>query len=153
MEDLLGQMWIEREMPERPKESFLSGLFGGGYRNVDREELCELIIHYFIIIIPNYVYLIVNLPNLVGETAGKSSRSVAKLMPGPAAPPEVVKAQAQANTVAGEVAKTRNMLVERGQKLGQVEDKTEKMMNEAENFSSAAHQLMLKYKDKKWYQL
>lgn len=24
---------------------------------------------------------------------------------------------------------------------------------ESENFSSAAHQLMLKYKDKKWYQL
>ncbi len=41
MEDLLGQMWIEREMPERPKESFLTGLFGGGVRNVDREELCE----------------------------------------------------------------------------------------------------------------
>lgn len=43
MEDLLGQMWIEREMPERPKESFLTGLFGGGVRNVDREELCELL--------------------------------------------------------------------------------------------------------------
>lgn len=65
----------------------------------------------------------------------------------------MVQAQIRANTVAGEVAKTRQQLVERGQKLGQVEEKTEKMMNEAENFSSAAHQLMLKYKDKKWYQL
>lgn len=90
---------------------------------------------------------------LVGEASGKSSRSVAKLIPGPAAPPEMVQAQMRAGSVAAEVAKTKMMMVERGQKLNQVEEKTEKMMNEAENFSSAAHQLMLKYKDKKWYQL
>lgn len=91
--------------------------------------------------------------NSVGEASGKSSRSVAKLIPGPAAPPGMEHAQMRAGTLASEVAKTRMKLVERGQKLGEVEERTEKMMNEAENFSSAAHQLMLKYKDKKWYQL
>lgn len=44
-------------------------------------------------------------------------------------------------------------MLERGEKLGQLEDKAEKMRNEAENFSSSAHELMLKYKEKKWYQL
>ena len=45
------------------------------------------------------------------------------------------------------------LAMERGEKLGQLEDKTAKMAADAENFSSAAHQLMLRYKDKKWYQL
>lgn len=43
--------------------------------------------------------------------------------------------------------------MERGDKLNQLEEKAEKMRNEAENFSQSAHELMLKYKDKKWYQL
>jgi len=59
----------------------------------------------------------------------------------------------RSSTAASEIAKTRLMLVERGDKLGQLEDRTGKMMSDAENFSSAAHSLMLKYKDKKWYQL
>jgi Synaptobrevin len=44
-------------------------------------------------------------------------------------------------------------MVERGEKLGVLEERSERMRNEAEAFSSSAHQLMLKYKDKKWYQL
>lgn len=45
------------------------------------------------------------------------------------------------------------MVVERGDKLSQLEDRTARMMNESENFASSAHMLMNKYKDKKWYQL
>lgn len=41
---------------------------------------------------------------------------------------------------------------ERREKLGEVEDRTEKMMNTSENLSSAAQGIKLKYKDKKWYQ-
>lgn len=37
---MIGELFIPHEMPEPPKESFLKGLFGGGYRNLDREELC-----------------------------------------------------------------------------------------------------------------
>lgn len=44
-------------------------------------------------------------------------------------------------------------LNERGDKLSALEDRTARMANEAENFSSAAHQLMVKYRDRKWYQL
>lgn len=40
-----------------------------------------------------------------------------------------------------------------GDKLSHLEERTQRMMNEAENFSGTAHQLMLKAKekDKKWY--
>lgn len=44
-------------------------------------------------------------------------------------------------------------MMERGDKLGQLEDRTERMMMNAEKFSSNAHELMQKSKDKKWYQL
>ncbi|XP_021964432.1 syntaxin-binding protein 5 isoform X2 [Folsomia candida] len=130
LDELLGLLWKEIEMPEKPKESFFGSLFGVGVRNVDREEL-------------------------FGEAAGKTSRSVAKLIPGPGTglTPNQEHLQMRAGTIAGDISKTRMLMVERGQKLGDLGDKTEKMMNESENFSSAAHQLMLKYKDKKWYQL
>jgi len=144
--DLLGQLYMETtEMPERPKESFFAGLFGVGVvRNLDREEL-------------------------FGEAAGRTSKSVAKLIPGPNSTSssqqqtftstssqqqqQAEHMQMRSGTLAGDVARTRMMMVERGQKLGDLGDKTEKMCSESENFSSAAHQLMLKYKDKKWYQL
>jgi len=42
MDSMLGELYLETEMPERPKEGFLTGLFGGGVRNLDREELCKI---------------------------------------------------------------------------------------------------------------
>ena len=36
-------------MPEPPKEGFFKGLFGGGVRPVDRDELCESM--FFLLII------------------------------------------------------------------------------------------------------
>jgi len=39
---MLGDLYLEVEMPERPKEGFFTGLFGGGVRNLDREELCKI---------------------------------------------------------------------------------------------------------------
>jgi hypothetical protein len=42
--------------------------------------------------------------------------------------------------------------MERGEKLGELEERTERMKLEAEQYSSTAHQLKMKYKDKKWYQ-
>lgn len=42
--------------------------------------------------------------------------------------------------------------MERGEKLGQLEDCAEHMRNKAEQFAYNAHLLMTKYKDKKWYQ-
>lgn len=124
--EMVGELFLPRDMPEQPKQSFLQGLFGGGVRSLDREEL-------------------------FGEASGRPSRSVAKHIPGPSANLDVLKHNA--GTAAGEIAKAHRMAMERGEKLTELEERTQRMMNEAENFSSSAHGLMLKYKDKKWYQL
>lgn len=39
--EMLGELYLPRDMPEPPKESFFRGLFGGGSRQLDREELCK----------------------------------------------------------------------------------------------------------------
>jgi hypothetical protein len=45
--DLMGELFLPCEMPEPPKEglgaSLLRGLFGGGTRVFDREELCKFL--------------------------------------------------------------------------------------------------------------
>jgi syntaxin-binding protein 5 len=38
---MLGELYLPQEMPEPPKESFFKGLFGGGTKSIDREELCK----------------------------------------------------------------------------------------------------------------
>lgn len=38
---MIGELFSPTDMPEPPKESFFKGLFGGGARNLDREELCK----------------------------------------------------------------------------------------------------------------
>lgn len=42
---MMGDLFIGHDMPEPPKESFFKGLFGGGSRSLDREELCKRNIH------------------------------------------------------------------------------------------------------------
>lgn len=87
----------------------------------------------------------------VGESSGKPLRTVAKHIPGGAA--QLDQLGARAGSAAGDVARAHMLVVERGDKLSRLEDNTERMHNQAAEFSSSAHQLMLKYKDKKWYQL
>ena len=43
--------------------------------------------------------------------------------------------------------------MERGEKLSELEMKTGEMNIKAKAFADAAHQMSLKYKDKKWYQV
>ncbi|GBP86141.1 Syntaxin-binding protein 5-like [Eumeta japonica] len=127
LNEMLGELFLPREMPEPPKESFFRGLFGGGgARPLDREEL-------------------------FGEGSGRPNRTVAKHIPGPTANLESLGQRA--STAAGEVSRAHQLVVERGDKLSQLEDRTERMHLQAAEFGSSAHQLMLKYKDKKWYQL
>lgn len=85
----------------------------------------------------------------VGESSGRASKSIAKHIAGPS----LEQLGQRANTASSEVSRAHQMMVERGEKLGLLEDRSERMKNEAESFSTSAHQLMLKYKDKKWYQL
>jgi hypothetical protein len=40
--EMVGELFLPNDMPEPPKEGFFKGLFGGGIRSLDREELCEL---------------------------------------------------------------------------------------------------------------
>ena len=87
----------------------------------------------------------------VGESTGKAGRGVARHIPGPAANLETLTYKA--GSVAAEVQKTRQALNERGDKLSMLEDRTQRMANEAENFSNAAQQLMVRCRERKWYQL
>ena len=42
--------------------------------------------------------------------------------------------------------------MERGEKVSELEERTEQMRREAEQYSLSAQQLKNKFKDKKWYQ-
>lgn len=44
--EMLGALYTVQEMPEQPKESFFKGLFGGGTKSLDREELCKCVARF-----------------------------------------------------------------------------------------------------------
>ncbi|XP_047677220.1 syntaxin-binding protein 5 isoform X2 [Tachysurus fulvidraco] len=126
LQEMLGELFTPVETPEAPNKGFFKGLFGGGAQSLDREDL-------------------------FGEmTAGKASRSLAQHIPGPGG---MEGMKGAASGVVGELARARIALDERGQKLGELDERTAAMMSSADSFSKHAHDVMLKYKDKKWYQL
>ncbi|KAG7467302.1 hypothetical protein MATL_G00151890 [Megalops atlanticus] len=125
LQELLGELFTPVETPEAQNRGFLKGFFGGNAQTFDREEL-------------------------FGEAAaGKASRSLAQHIPGPGG---MEGMKAAAGGVVGDLARARIALDERGQRLGELEERTALMMSSAEAFSRHAHELMLKCKDKKWYQ-
>lgn len=87
----------------------------------------------------------------VGEASGKGSRSIAKHVGPSSVDPAALSARAGAAT--SDIGRAKMLAIERGQKLGELEERTARMMMESESFSSNAQQLMMKYRDKKWYQL
>ncbi|CAN9502333.1 unnamed protein product [Ophioblennius macclurei] len=126
LQEMLSELFTPVETPEAPNRGFFKGLFGGGAQSLDREDL-------------------------FGETAaGKASRTLAQHIPGPGG---MEGMKGAASGVVGDLARARIALDERGQKLGELEERTAAMMASAESFSKHAHDMMLKYKDKKWYQL
>ncbi|XP_033966126.1 syntaxin-binding protein 5-like isoform X6 [Pseudochaenichthys georgianus] len=125
LQEMLGELFTPIETPEAQNRGFLKGFFGGNSHNFDREEL-------------------------FGEaSAGKASRSLAQHIPGQAG---MEGMKVAASGVVGDLARARIALDERGQRLGELEDRTALMMTSADVFSKHAHELMLKCKDKKWYQ-
>ncbi|XP_044922198.1 syntaxin-binding protein 5 isoform X4 [Mustela nigripes] len=125
LQEMLGELFTPLETPEAPNRGFFKGLFGGGAQSLDREEL-------------------------FGESSsGKASRSLAQHIPGPGG---IEGVKGAASGVVGELARARLALDERGQKLGDLEERTAAMLSSADSFSKHAHEMMLKYKDKKWYQ-
>uniref|UniRef100_A0A3Q2CS68 Syntaxin-binding protein 5-like n=1 Tax=Cyprinodon variegatus TaxID=28743 RepID=A0A3Q2CS68_CYPVA len=126
LQEMLSELFTPVETPEAPNRGFFKGLFGGGAQSLDREEL-------------------------FGETAsGKASRSLAQHIPGPGS---MEGMKGAASGVVGDLARARVALDERGQKLGELDERTAAMMASADSFSKHAHDMMVKYKDKKWYQL
>ncbi|KAM4044058.1 syntaxin-binding protein 5-like isoform 7-T9 [Anomaloglossus baeobatrachus] len=125
LQETLGDLFSMVETPEAQTRGFLKGLFGGSGQTLDREEL-------------------------FGQaTAGIGSRYLAEHIPGQRS---VEGVKGSATGVVADLNRVRQALDERGQRLGELEDKTERMMSSAEVFSKHAHELMLKCRDKKWYQ-
>ncbi|XP_077342471.1 syntaxin-binding protein 5 isoform X3 [Lithobates pipiens] len=125
LQEMLGELFTPVETPEAPNRGFFKGLFGGGAQSLDREDL-------------------------FGESAsGKASRSLAQHIPGPGG---IEGVKGAASGVAGDLARARLALDERGQKLGELEDRTAAMLASADSFSKQAHEMMVKCKEKKWYQ-
>lgn len=125
LQDILGDLFSLVETPESQNKGFLKGLFGGSGQTLDREEL-------------------------FGQaSAGIGSRHLAEHIPGPRS---VEGVKGAATGVAADLSRARQALDERGQRLGELEDKTERMLSSAEVFSKHAHELMLKCRDKRWYQ-
>uniref|UniRef100_A0A803T754 V-SNARE coiled-coil homology domain-containing protein n=1 Tax=Anolis carolinensis TaxID=28377 RepID=A0A803T754_ANOCA len=114
LQDMLGELFTPVETPEAQYRGFLKGLFGGTGGTLDREEL-------------------------FGEaTAGKASRSLAQHIPGSGG---VEGMKGAAGGVIGDLARARLALDERGQKLGELDEKTARMMTSAEAFSKHAHEV------------
>lgn len=79
----------------------------------------------------------------VGEAAaGKASRSLAQHIPGQGG---VEGMKVAASGVVGELARARIALDERGQRLGELEERTALMMTSAEAFSKHAHEVKMKH--------
>lgn len=75
----------------------------------------------------------------VGEAAaGKASRSLAQHIPGQVG---VEGMKVAASGAVGELARARIALDERGQRLGELEERTALMMTSAETFSKHAHEV------------
>ncbi|KAI1287066.1 Syntaxin-binding protein 5-like [Halotydeus destructor] len=125
LSDMAGTLFqAKKEVAEPPKQNFFKLLFTGGPNVLDREEL-------------------------FGEqVSGVGSKTMAKAIPGPA----FDATKANANSLAGELARVRQGFQERGEHLEKLEDRTAQMSSEAEGFRDLSHQLLKKYKDRKWYQ-
>lgn len=122
--DQPASLFVSKEMPEPPKQGFFKGLFSGGPSILDREELFS------------------------EQASGKGSKTIAKAIPGS----NFDQAKAQTGSLQAELMKARQGLTERGENLERLEDRTARMANEAEGFREMSHQLLNKYKEKKWYQ-
>eukprot|EP00096_Caligus_rogercresseyi_P000369 TRINITY_DN10792_c0_g1_i1.p1 TRINITY_DN10792_c0_g1~~TRINITY_DN10792_c0_g1_i1.p1 ORF type:complete len:1161 (-),score=436.59 TRINITY_DN10792_c0_g1_i1:114-3596(-) len=123
--ELKGSLFREGiPTPDPPKQNFFKGLFGGGPKPCDRDEL-------------------------FGETAGKPLSGVAKVVGGSGMANSLNKAVGATN----EVSKAKMAMIERGQKLNELEDRTEQMSNEAKNYAANAQKLKIAYQNKRWYQM
>ncbi|CAH2210287.1 jg3099 [Pararge aegeria aegeria] len=132
LNEMIGELFLPRDMPEPPKESFFRGLFGGGSRPLDREELFISLSDHQVSSLQLEIFeqcgSTIESEQCgsalsVGENSGKPNRAVAKHIPGPS----LDALGARAGAAAGEVARAHQLVLERGDKLSQLEDRTERM--------------------------
>uniref|UniRef100_A0A8C4NLJ8 Uncharacterized protein n=1 Tax=Eptatretus burgeri TaxID=7764 RepID=A0A8C4NLJ8_EPTBU len=115
LQDLLGELFVPVQPPEAPVRGFFKGLFGVNSTSLDKEEI-------------------------FGEAAcGKPARSLAHHIPGTGG---VEGVRCSAGSTAAEVARARMALDERGQRLGETEERSAAMMASAENFAKHAHEVV-----------
>lgn len=127
--DMLGLLYVPKEMPDMPRGSFFKTLFSvSASRQSDRDELFGLC------------------------SAGKPQRGVAKHISATGGQAMDKLKGAVVGTMGHDLRVAREGLDERGEKLSEIEDRTLQMLNQSETYSQAAHQLAQRFKDKKWYQ-
>jgi len=107
-------------MPEAPRQNFFAKIFASNSSIIDTDQL-------------------------FGEVAGKAPLGVAKKED---VNVNMNQMRSKAESASGVVNETRMKLVERGQKLGEVEVAAKQMSERAEEFATSAHKLMLKQKEK-----
>lgn len=159
---MLGELFTPIETPEAQNRGFLKGFFGGNANTFDREELCESFSFSFVYTVSQVFFFLISsadvltfemsplhppslllsdcltLPAVGEAAAGKASRSLAQHIPGQAG---VEGMKVAASGAVGELARARIALDERGQRLGELEERTALMMSSAENFSKHAHEV------------
>ncbi|CAF4864806.1 unnamed protein product [Rotaria socialis] len=110
-------------MPEAPKQNFFAKIFASN-TSLDSDQL-------------------------FGEAAGKAPYGVAKKEDVNA---NMNRMRGTVDSACGAVNDTRNKLIERGQKLGEVEIASKQMSDRAEELASLAHKVLLKQKEKaEWW--
>ena len=79
---------------------------------------------------------------------GQARRNLTHLtQPSPPTPPP------RADELHGIMAQNRHMLAERGEKLAQLQDKSQALQDDSEDFASMAKKLEEMYANKKWWQI
>lgn len=127
LNDMLGHLYVAREMPEMPRANFFKSLFSAATASSAAQRQSER-------------------DELFGEcAAGKPSRGVAKHISG------LDKLKGAQGGLGQELRMAREGLDERQEKLSEIEDKTLQMLNQSETYAQTAHNLAQKFKEKKWY--
>ncbi|KAL3313075.1 hypothetical protein Ciccas_008326 [Cichlidogyrus casuarinus] len=126
VKDMVADLFIPRVMPEAPKKNFFKSLFGTASQStqLDRDELFG------------------------EESAGKSAIGTTSLVSNN----KLDGLNSKGSSAVSDIGKAKMAALERGEKLAQVEERTEEMMNQAKAYSKTAAMLAAKYEkqNKKW---
>uniref|UniRef100_A0A1I8I8I2 V-SNARE coiled-coil homology domain-containing protein n=1 Tax=Macrostomum lignano TaxID=282301 RepID=A0A1I8I8I2_9PLAT len=123
LNDMLADLYIPCDLPEPPKKNFLEK-FAARLQSTGSSSLAR-------------------------PPRGKASAGICKLTRGP----NMEGVQARAAGASSEIGLAMQKAMERGEKLSEVDEQTERMKNSAEQHRNVAGQLAQKYKDKdkKWW--